>query len=897
METDNVDKSGETDLAMADSNWDNNFGAYMEAKNKKLRSQFVQEFLEKKQSVVFTGVTVWVDGQTKPNREEIRQIVGLGGGHFETYFSRHLVTHIVAENLSASKLKELKKYHLNSIAVVTPKWVVDSFERGELQPVANYLTAGILDAQQKQLNIPAGWTTDKGFREKIQDCHSMRKNSDNLVLQSRRERWSRSTSENPNFVRDFFAQSRLHFIGSFRARFERKLVDLIMRENISCKVPYDRSKSSQRIVFHVDMDCFFAAVAMARDPHLKDLPIAGIHAGMFVGDARKLAPSLVTVPYDFESYERVSEQIYRIFLEYSDKIEPVSIDEAYLEMTGIMLPFHSQDNETLSTIEEVAKHLREYIAQISGCSASIGIGSNKILARIATKKAKPDGQYEIWSHEVMEKMASFPVEDLPGVGWVMRRRLLSMSICTCEQLRQMSLTALETQLGKQTALSLYEACRGKDERPLEPYRLAKSIGAEVNWGVRFGVSPEEKEKCRKFILDIVDVVCERLKEAGAKASKLTYKLLRKQRNAGPPRKYLGCGLVDEFSKSTIIASTASPLEIGSRCLQLHESLQIPLDELRGVGIHCSGLCFDNEQHIENVKIPRQLRIDTCLSKSSSNSLLLHENSRQEIPSLHPTDESRQSSNGGTATCTANTDRWSPDNWDSQVFSELPGEIQQELLKYANSLKPSSKNIFSMAQQWKKIRPNSKPQKPFMKGSNASKDASLQPTLTQLDNVHDAKMHGISRLVVADEFQSRSIRECLEFLQDVQRSTRVSYNTSKKYSEMIESARHQEQSWTMCLQETIDSDPFIDLAKSLRAWMSQLGSDPTIRRQQKESLCLAIDNEVQSGRFFYIEGFLRIFKTIAKDWNEDWALTLFAEIEEQTQQMMHHQHGFSFKKLF
>lgn len=271
MENTLVNLSPRRNTTKATIDWDGDFSAYMEAKNDKLRVQFQKEFERKESCSVFVGVTIWVDGDTSPTREELRELVGLGGGKFETYFSRHLVTHIVAENLSASKTKEWKRYRLHSIAVVKPQWVVDSFVNKKLQPVAKYLTPGIFDDHQKQLDIlrtecPIGPMETKSF---VQDTKT-----DNPVKPSA----PRSTSENPNFVRDFFAQSRLHFIGSFRARYEKILARMVAEEGTLCKLPYDRTKTSERIIFHVDMDCFFAAVAIAKNPSLKNRPIAVCHA-------------------------------------------------------------------------------------------------------------------------------------------------------------------------------------------------------------------------------------------------------------------------------------------------------------------------------------------------------------------------------------------------------------------------------------------------------------------------------------------------------------------------------------------------------------------------------------------------------------------------------------------
>jgi nucleotidyltransferase/DNA polymerase involved in DNA repair len=870
------DKVSETWL----KDWDGDFSVYMEAKNYKLREQFRKEFETREPCNVFAGVTVWVDGDTKPSREEIRELIGLGGGNFETYFSRHLVTHIVAENLSASKIKELKKYRLNSISVVRPQWVVDSFASKRLQPVARYTTPGILDEHQKQLQI-----TDK----EPSNSHSRQSGVKSKSTAPR------STSENPNFVRDFFSQSRLHYIGSFRARYEKILARMIADKDTLCQFSFDRSKACERVVFHVDMDCFFAAVAVAKDPSLKNRPIAvcharqswqvaessceissanyearefGIHAGMFVGEARKLAPHLVLVPYDFEAYEKTSEQIYKIFLKFAETVEAVSVDEAYLEMTGIVLPRQFQDKE-LCCIEDVALELRKQIERVSGCTASIGIGSNKTLARIATKKAKPNGQFTIWSSEAIEKLSLLPVEHLPGVGWITRRRLESMNIFTCQQLRELSLETLEREFGRQTAHSLYEACRGKDDRPVEIYRPPKSVGAEVNWGVRFENSSQGAEKCKKFILDIVEVVCERLKAADAKATKLTYKVLRKRKDAPPPRKYLGCGIVDEFSKSTWFPSSDSVLEIGPRCLALHESLNVPLDELRGVGIHCSGLEYKHDLHHHHLgqrdgrlskyfpsgeKFPQQLRIDNCFKTSRLASPGRQEKNVEQSTMCH-----EKVTTGSTAPLfpivehNASWNEWITKNgWSLEVFLQLPNEIQRELLKDIQASKQSplgttkSYSVSTAPCSKRRIRSKQK--------SNAT--LLLQPTLTQLEDIYQAKDQGLSQIIVAEEFQKRPIRECLEILEDVEHSKKPKVQIPLDYSNMANSVRQEQESWYHCLaNHSRKKDTFIELARLLRQWVKKMQrcQQEELRRQHQEAISACIQHEIETRNLYHVQG--------------------------------------------
>jgi DNA repair protein REV1 len=296
MESQLVKVAFQLEATESSKDWDGDFGAYMEAKNDKLRAQFREEFARKETCTVFTGITIWVDGETFPSREKLRELIGLGGGNFETYFSRHLVTHIVAENLSASKIKELKKYRLHSISVVRPQWVVDSFINKKIQPIARYVTPGICDERQKQLKV---FSNHESKDIKIGTAQSIWR--DTCTYQ--RRNISRSTSENPNFVRDFFSQSRLHFIGSFRARYEKILAKMIAEEGIACKVSFDKSKTRERVIFHVDMDCFFAAVSVAKNPTLKNQPIAVCHARQ---DSEKIDSSCEISSANYEARTFVS---------------------------------------------------------------------------------------------------------------------------------------------------------------------------------------------------------------------------------------------------------------------------------------------------------------------------------------------------------------------------------------------------------------------------------------------------------------------------------------------------------------------------------------------------------------------------------------------------------------
>lgn len=188
-----------------------------------------------------------------------------------------------------------------------------------------------------------------------------------------------------------------------------------------------RKRSLERVIVHVDMDCFFASVAVRDSPHLRGKPIAvchagvtgdapaseakggeisscsyearayGVKAGMFFKQAKRMCPGLVAVPYDFDAYERVSISIYTLFYSISERVvvEAKSVDEAYLDLTFTAAAHLSPSQSSRDNVENIVEKLRKNIFEETGCRASAGIGSCKLLARLGTAKAKPNGMCRV----------------------------------------------------------------------------------------------------------------------------------------------------------------------------------------------------------------------------------------------------------------------------------------------------------------------------------------------------------------------------------------------------------------------------------------------------------------------------------------------------------------------
>ena len=245
-----------------------------------------------------------------------------------------------------------------------------------------------------------------------------------------------------------------------------------------------------RKIIHADCDSFFASVEMRDDPDLRDLPVAvggapdkrgvvatcnyvarryGVHSAMPMSRAVKLCPNLVIVRSNMAKYKAVSAQVRAIFERYTDLIEPLSLDEAFLDVTDCA------DHQGSAT--RIAEAIRTAVREELQITISAGIAPNKFIAKIASDWNKPDGQFTVTPPEVDQFVAELPVEKIFGVGGVTARRMHNAGIRTCSDLRALSLTELTRSYGKFGG-RLYELSRGIDERAVRPHRIRKSISVE-----------------------------------------------------------------------------------------------------------------------------------------------------------------------------------------------------------------------------------------------------------------------------------------------------------------------------------------------------------------------------------------------------------------------------------
>jgi DNA polymerase-4 len=244
-----------------------------------------------------------------------------------------------------------------------------------------------------------------------------------------------------------------------------------------------------RKILHVDMDAFYASVEQRDDPSLRGKPVAvawrgarsvvcaasyearvfGVRSAMPAIRAERLCPQLVFVPPDFARYKAVSRQVREIFARHTDLIEPLSLDEAYLDVT--------ETKTGLPSATATAEAIRAAIREETGLTASAGVAPNKFLAKIASDFRKPDGLFVIRPYQVEAFLTPLPVGRLPGVGKVMEAKLAVLGIATVGELRAFAQAELEQRFGR-WGRRLHELAHGIDEHAVQPERPTLQISAE-----------------------------------------------------------------------------------------------------------------------------------------------------------------------------------------------------------------------------------------------------------------------------------------------------------------------------------------------------------------------------------------------------------------------------------
>ena len=245
----------------------------------------------------------------------------------------------------------------------------------------------------------------------------------------------------------------------------------------------------ERKIIHVDMDAFYASVEILDNPSLINLPVAvggneqrgvisaanyearkfGVRSAMSGVLAKKLCPNLVFVPHRFDRYKEISKKIRAVFHEFTDLVEPLSLDEAYLDVTV------NKKNNPSATL--LAEEIRKRIFEETRLTASAGISINKFVAKIASDINKPNGQKTVKPEEVLDFLGALDIKKFYGIGKVTTEKMYQLGIFTGNDLKQKSLDFLEQNFGK-SGIFYYHIVRGIHDSPVKPDRISKSVGAE-----------------------------------------------------------------------------------------------------------------------------------------------------------------------------------------------------------------------------------------------------------------------------------------------------------------------------------------------------------------------------------------------------------------------------------
>jgi len=337
-------------------------------------------------------------------------------------------------------------------------------------------------------------------------------------------------------------------------------------------------------ILHVDMDAFYASVEVRRDPALAGRPVLvggaggrgvvasasyearayGIGSAMPMARALRLCPHAVVISPDFPAYARVSAELRDIFLSVTPLVEPLSLDEAFLDVGGAMRLFGPP--------VVIGEGLRRRIREELGLPASVGVAPNKFLAKLCSGKAKPDGLLHLPGHEVDGFLAPLPVRDLWGVGDASAARLERFGLRTVGDLRTVPRATLARILGPAAAGHIAALARGEDPRTVVPHEPAKGMSAEET----FERDVDDPARLRTELLRLAERVAPRLRRAGVSARTVTLKL-----------RYANFSTITR--SRTLAVATDQATELHREAVAMLDALRLERARVRLVGLGATNL--------------------------------------------------------------------------------------------------------------------------------------------------------------------------------------------------------------------------------------------------------------------------------------------------------------------
>ncbi len=359
-----------------------------------------------------------------------------------------------------------------------------------------------------------------------------------------------------------------------------------------------------RKIIHIDMDAFYASIEQRDNPSLKGKPVAvggsgkrgvvatasyearkySVYSAMPSVTAIKKCPDLIFVTPRFDVYREVSRQIREIFLEYTDLVEPLSLDEAYLDVT--------ENKRKMDTATEIAGEIKKRIRDKTKLTASAGVSINKFLAKMASEQNKPDGLFVITPKKALPFVAQLPIEKFHGIGKVTASKMQQMGIHNGGDLKKLEERELIRHFGK-VGHYYYQIARAVDERPVDPNRIRKSIGAERT----FEEDITEEETIIEQVTRMADILFDRVRKSNASGKTITLKVKFADFETVTRSKTL----------SHDIHEKAEILHIG---LELTEKIVPTPKGIRLLGLTLSNLTSEkSEPHISDLQPSRQLTLE------------------------------------------------------------------------------------------------------------------------------------------------------------------------------------------------------------------------------------------------------------------------------------------------
>lgn len=343
-----------------------------------------------------------------------------------------------------------------------------------------------------------------------------------------------------------------------------------------------------RKIIHIDMDAFYASVEQRDNPELRNRPVAvggsrergvvaaasyearkfGIHSAMASVTAQRKCPDLIFVKPRFEVYRSVSQQIHSIFSEYTSLIEPLSLDEAYLDVT--------ENLRGIQLATEVAREIRAKIYEVTGLTASAGISYNKFLAKMASNQRKPNGQFLIAPGRGEAFVEALPIEKFHGVGPATAEKMRRLGVATGADLRLKSLLFLQQNFGKSGSY-FYFIARGIDDRLVRSDRVRKSVGAENTFFSDLHTVDEARQALEPIIAKVVKYMADKNVRGRTVTLKVKY---------------------EDFEQITRSRSLASPVNdaenITAQIFSLLDAIFPIPKKIRLLGVSLSSLDVDPE---------------------------------------------------------------------------------------------------------------------------------------------------------------------------------------------------------------------------------------------------------------------------------------------------------------